>query len=104
MELPKIINFIYPSLVNGTDYSIQDDGNGQFISSWNSELQIPTDEELEVVWDQIKDLPVTPLKTLEELTMENEQLKLEVATAKEDNISNMMAITEIYELMLGGGL
>lgn len=32
-----------------------------------------------------------------------EQLETELTVSKEDNISNMLAITELYEMILGGG-
>lgn len=38
---------------------------------------------------------ITPEKRIE-------QLESELAVAKEDNVSNMLAITELYEMILGG--
>lgn len=31
------------------------------------------------------------------------ELEIELKVSKEDNVSNMLAITELYELILGGG-
>lgn len=44
MSLFTVLKYLYPDLVVGTDYVIQNDGDGDYISAWNSQLEKPTDE------------------------------------------------------------
>jgi hypothetical protein len=44
---------------------------------------------------EYEDRPFTPEEKIQ-------QLESELAISKEDNVSNMLAITELYELILGG--
>lgn len=44
MSLFIVLKYLYPDLVVGTDYVIQNDGDGDYISAWNSQRKKPTDE------------------------------------------------------------
>ncbi|KZE67000.1 hypothetical protein AWM68_19865 [Fictibacillus phosphorivorans] len=106
MDIAKTILHLYPDAVPLKDFTIMEllDGNGPFISEWNIAVPEPTNEELQAAWEEIKDIPpVIPKTEIEILTEKNEQLEKELAITKEDNIANMLAITEIYEMVLGGG-
>jgi XkdW protein len=106
MDIARALLHLHPNAVPLKDFIIMDlsDGKGPFISEWNLEDPEPTAEELLTVWEEIKDIPtVIPKTEIEILTEKNEQLEKELAITKEDSIANMLAITEIYEMMLGGG-
>jgi hypothetical protein len=53
------------------------------------------DLKTEKLYYDYTDRPLTPEEEIQ-------QLKSELAVSKEDNISNMLAITELYEMLLGG--
>jgi hypothetical protein len=69
---------------------------GLYKPKWNGE-----EWEEGLTQEEIEELKSTPTHPTSEEKIQ--QLEAELAIAKEDNISNMLAITEIYELMLGGG-
>lgn len=47
MELSKTLNYLYPALVAGVDYTLQNDGKGDYIKSWlSTSVSQPTDAEI----------------------------------------------------------
>lgn len=44
MSLFIVLKYLYPDLVVGTDYVIHNDGDGDYISAWNSQREKPTDK------------------------------------------------------------
>lgn len=73
MDFVRSIEHIYPDIVVGDHYKLQDDGFGVYIAEWNYHKQQPTQEELEQAWEQIKNVPPPePPPTLEERIAELE--------------------------------
>lgn len=46
------IKYLYPNTELGEDYLVRDDGKGQFIDKWALDDPIPSDEVLEVAWNE----------------------------------------------------
>lgn len=66
MNIFSCILHIYPDLKPGKDFSVQDDGEGQYIATWDNDFQIPTTEEMQSAWVEVssKPLPLTPIEEL----------------------------------------
>ena len=50
MNIATAIQFLFPTAINGIDYEVRNDGDGQFIALWNIESPEPTNDELSVAW------------------------------------------------------
>jgi XkdW protein len=100
------IKHIYPDIVPNVDFYVKfSEEDGFTIEGWTYPKPIPSVEELNIAWENYQANPPPISKTeIQILTEKNEQLEKELAVTKEDNIANMLAITEIYEMMLGGGV
>lgn len=69
MDLYKVVKHIYPDL-DEKDFVLKDDGDGPYILEWFAEITQPTHEELQTVWEQIKDIPIEKPKTQLEILQE----------------------------------
>lgn len=75
MNIPKAVMHLFPNAINGVDYLVQDDsdGNGPYIAEWNlTDLQ-PTESALAAAWEIIKDSPI-PKSDKELLTEARQEL------------------------------
>jgi hypothetical protein len=88
------------------DYTVVNDENGQQIIEWHLDDPIPSASEIEAAYaaaieeDEQKSQEPTSEEKLEQLSIENNDLKSRLEQAESDNITALAAITELYEMML----
>lgn len=85
MELGVLLAYQYPHLKVGKEYLVKDDGSGAFIAKWEASEPQPTDEELQIAWDEyIANPPEPELAPVEDLQKQHTDL--------------------VFQLMMGGVL
>lgn len=68
------ILYLYPDAISGIDFVVRDNGDGQYIHSWNLPYPQPTEEELLAAWNAVQAEPPEPTPpTLEERVAELER-------------------------------
>ncbi|MGS0929555.1 XkdW family protein [Bacillus safensis] len=111
MNKALAIKYLYPNAELGVDYSVRDDGEGQFIDKWLLDDPIPSDEKLDVAWQEYLKLdneqPMTEVE--KQLLLIGEQLaKEKIARQQSDRINatlgQQLAEMRIEILKLKGGL
>lgn len=98
----------YNLLTEGEDYDLVE--RGQYIAAWNIDAPQPTEEELQAAWEAFLEAEANkkPEPSAEEkiaaLEAENVNLMLAMTKMYEENqknsIDTMLAITELYELIV----
>ncbi|KJF47106.1 XkdW family protein [Bacillus altitudinis] len=111
MNKALAIKYLYPNAELGKDYSVRDDGEGQFIDKWSLEDPVPSDEVLEVAWNEyLAKNDEKPLSNVEkQLLLLGEQLALEkIARQQSDRVNatlgQQLAEMRIEILKLKGGV
>lgn len=110
MNKALAIKYLYPDAELGKDFSVRDDGEGQFIDTWALEEPIPSDEELESAWQEYLKLdneqPMTQVE--KQLLLIGEQLaKEKIARQQSDRVNatlgKQLAEIQLEILKLKGG-
>ncbi|MCM3367856.1 XkdW family protein [Bacillus safensis] len=110
MNKALAIKYLYPNAELGKDFSVRDDGEGQFIDTWTLENPIPSDEELESAWQEYLKLdneqPMTQVE--KQLLLIGEQLAQEkIARQQSDRVNatlgKHLAEIQLEILKLKGG-
>ncbi len=57
MILYDAIMYKYPKAVPKKDFVLRNDGSGSYIEEWNLRTPIPTEEELQLWWEESKSTP-----------------------------------------------
>jgi hypothetical protein len=92
------IKHIYPDIIPNKDFFIQYDGSVFFISVWNYKEREPTEEELTEAWNDLQIHPEIKPKT------EIDILKEDLVVAREENAQNNLAIIDLWEMLINGGI
>jgi hypothetical protein len=99
MNIAFAIMHLFPDAEPMKDFVVMDEGNGQFISEWNIDAPIPTEEELQKAWEEyLANRPEpqpTPEERIAHLEQENEQLKEQIELMQQ-------ALDDL--ILSGGGL
>lgn len=78
MNIALVIKYLYPD-ISEDNFVVMDNGEGQFIAEWKIETSQPTEEELTIGWEQIKDTiptePPVPKNEMEELKVRTKSLE-----------------------------
>lgn len=70
MNIAQTIMYLYPNAIPMQDFSVYDDGNGQYIKEWNLIQTQPTEAELEINWlNVVKQQKIDELNKLCEQTI-----------------------------------
>lgn len=110
MNKALAIKYLYPNAELGEDYSVRDDGEGQFIDKWLLKEPIPSDEELNAAWQECLKLdneqPMTQVE--KQLLLIGEQLaKEKIARQQTERVNatlgQQLAEMRIEILKLKGG-
>lgn len=111
MNKALAIKYLYPNAELGEDYSVRDDGEGQFIDKWLLAEPIPSDEELDAAWQEYLKLdneqPMTQVE--KQLLLIGEQLaKEKIARQQSERVNatlgQQLAEMRIEILKLKGGV
>lgn len=111
MNKALAIKYLYPNAELGEDYSVRDDGEGQFIDKWLLEEPMPSDEELDAAWKEYLKLdneqPMTQVE--KQLLLIGEQLaKEKIARQQSERVNatlgQQLAEMRIEILKLKGGV
>lgn len=94
MNISKAIQHIYPHLNPDCDYEVRDEGEGPFLAEWKSSEPSPTNESLQIAWEQVKDA-APPLSETEKLKKDNELLKQQLEQTNAD-------LAAFMDFVLGG--
>ncbi|MDM5163816.1 XkdW family protein [Bacillus zhangzhouensis] len=110
MNKALAIKYLYPYAELGRDYSVRDDGEGQFIDKWSLDDPMPSDEVLEAAWNEyLSESNEKPLSNVErQLLVLGEQLALEkIARQQSDRmkttLGQKLAEMQLEILKLKGG-
>lgn len=104
MDLVRAINYLYPDASPLSDFTVRDDsdGNGPYIdpAAWKLDAPIPTQAELEAAWEAYQEAealkPPAPPSDAERIA----QLEASREALQQENVTLMLALTEIYEQLL----
>ncbi|MCY7543883.1 XkdW family protein [Bacillus safensis] len=102
MNKALAIKYLYPNAEVGQDYSVRDDGEGQFIDKWLLDDPIPSDEVLEVAWNEyLAKNDEKPLSNVEkQLLVLGEQLALEKIARQQSDRMNVTLGQELAEMRI----
>lgn len=102
MNKALAIKFLYPNAELGKDYSVRDDGEGQFIDTWFLEEPEPSAEELEAAWQEYLKLdneqPMTQVE--KQLLLIGEQLAKEKIARQQAERVNAMLGQQLAEMRI----
>lgn len=102
MNKALAIKYLYPNAELGEDFSVRDDGQGQFIDTWALEEPIPSDEELESAWQEYLKLdneqPMTQVE--KQLLLIGEQLAKEKIARQQSEKMNEMLGQQLAEMRI----
>ncbi|KLV24743.1 XkdW family protein [Bacillus altitudinis] len=102
MNKALAIKYLYPNAELGKDFSVRDDGEGQFIDTWALEESIPSDEELESAWQEYLKLdneqPMTQVE--KQLLLIGEQLAKEKIARQQAERVNAMLGQQLAEIRI----
>ncbi|QNP15551.1 hypothetical protein H9S87_13575 [Bacillus pumilus] len=113
MNKALAIKYLYPNAELGEDYSVRDDGEGQFIDKWTLEDQMPSDEQLETAWNEYLKKKHEKPKVLsgveKQLLLLGEQLAIEKISRQQsdrlnETLGQQLAEVRIEILKLKGGV
>ncbi|MCL7871072.1 XkdW family protein [Bacillus altitudinis] len=102
MNKALAIKYLYPNAELGEDYSVRDDGEGQFIDKWLLEEPMPSDEELDAAWQEYLKLdneqPMTQVE--KQLLLIGEQLAKEKIARQQSERVNAMLGQQLAEMRI----
>ncbi|MDC7794989.1 XkdW family protein [Bacillus altitudinis] len=102
MNKALAIQFLYPNAELGKDYSVRDDGEGQFIDTWLLEEPEPSAEELDAAWQEYLKLdneqPMTQVE--KQLLLIGEQLAKEKIARQQAERVNAMLGQQLAEIRI----
>ena len=102
MNKALAIKYLYPNAELGEDFSVRDDGEGQFIDTWALEEPIPSDEELESAWQEYLKLdneqPMTQVE--KQLLLIGEQVAREKIARQQSEKMNEMLGQQLAEMRI----
>jgi hypothetical protein len=79
MHVPSAIKQLFPNAESLKDFTVQDDGKGQYIAQWNLKEPQPTKDELLEAWEQYQlNPPPTPLSELDQVKKQLADLGFEL--------------------------
>lgn len=96
------IMHLFPNAILGKDFSVRDDGEGQFIDTWALEEPLPSDEELVAAWQEYLKLDnERPMSQVEkQLHIIGEQLAQEKIARQQSDRMNSMLGQQIAEMKI----
>ncbi|MGQ8948240.1 XkdW family protein [Bacillus altitudinis] len=102
MNKALAIKYLYPNAELGKDYSVRDDGDGQFIDTWLLEEPEPSAEELDAAWQEYLKLDnEQPLTQVEkQLLLIGEQLAKEKIARQQAERVNAMLGQQLAEMRI----
>ncbi|MGJ5638641.1 XkdW family protein [Bacillus altitudinis] len=102
MNKALAIKYLYPNAELGVDYSVRDDGEGQFIDKWSLDDPMPSDEVLEAAWNEyLSESNEKPLSNVEkQLLVLGEQLALEKIARQQSDRMNTTLGQKLAEMQL----
>ncbi|WP_440645030.1 XkdW family protein [Bacillus subtilis] len=106
MILYDAIMYKYPKAVPKKDFVLRNDGSGSYIEEWNLRTPIPTEEELQLWWEESKsNPPYEPPDQVALLAQELSQEKLARKQLEELNqtLGNALSEIKLQLLSLEGG-
>lgn len=111
MNKALAIKQLYPNAELGKDYSVRDDGEGQFIDKWSLDDPMPSDEALAAAWQEYLKLNnEKPMSQVDkQLLLIGEQLAQEKIARQQSDRMNAMLGQQIAEMKIeilqlkGGG-
>jgi hypothetical protein len=53
LHIAKALQSLFPGSVPGTDYMLQDDGDGPYIKEWNLPDEIPTADQINIAANEL---------------------------------------------------
>ncbi|MEK4568781.1 XkdW family protein [Bacillus sp. FSL K6-3458] len=102
MNKALAIKYLYPNAELGKDYSVRDDGEGQFIDTWLLEEPEPSAEELDAAWQKYLKLdneqPMTQVE--KQLLLIGEQLAKEKIARQQAERVNAMLGQQLAEMRI----
>lgn len=102
MNKALAIKYLYPNAELGKDYSVRDDGEGQFIDTWLLEEPEPSAEELDAAWQEYLKLdneqPMTQVE--KQLLLIGEQLAKEKIARQQAERVNAMLGQQLAEMRI----
>ncbi|KLV22762.1 XkdW family protein [Bacillus altitudinis] len=102
MNKALAIKYLYPNAELGKDYSVRDDGDGQFIDTWLLEEPEPSAEELDAAWQEYLKLdneqPMTQVE--KQLLLIGEQLAKEKIARQQAERVNAMLGQQLAEMRI----
>lgn len=76
MDVVKAVKHLFPNANENEDFVILNNGEGDFIAEWHIDSQQPTQEQLNIAWDQYQsNPPQVPLSELERLKKQQELMQ-----------------------------
>ncbi|MCY7500095.1 XkdW family protein [Bacillus pumilus] len=102
MNKALAIMYLFPNAILGKDFSVRDDGDGQFIDSWLMKDPEPSDEELYAAWQEYLKLDNgKPMSQVEkQLLLIGEQLAHEKIARQQSDRMNAMLGQQIAEMKI----
>jgi hypothetical protein len=106
VNIGRALVWLFPDADPLSDYTVVNDENGQQIIEWHLDDPIPSASEIEAAYaaaieeDANRAEQPTNEEKLEQLTVENDDLKTRLEQAESDNLTALAAITELYEMIL----
>ncbi|PRS47477.1 XkdW family protein [Bacillus sp. MZGC1] len=102
MNKALAIMYLFPNAILGKDFSVRDDGEGQFIDTWTLEEPIPSDEEFVAAWQEYLKLDSErPMSQVEkQLHIIGEQLAQEKIARQQSDRMNSMLGQQIAEMKI----
>lgn len=102
MNKALAIKYLYPNAELGKDYSVRDDGEGQFIDTWLLEEPEPSAEELDAAWQEYLKLdneqPMTQVE--KQMSLIGEQLAKEKIARQQSERVNATLGKQLAEIQL----
>lgn len=102
MNKALAIKYLYPNAELGKDYSVRDDGEGQFIDTWLLEEPEPSVEELDAAWQEYLKLdneqPMTQVE--KQLLLIGEQLAKEKIARQQSERVNATIGQQLAEMRI----
>lgn len=102
MNKALAIKYLYPNAELGEDYSVRDDGEGQFIDKWLLKEPEPSAEELKAAWEEYLKLDIEqPMTQVEkQLLLIGEQLAKEKIARQQSDRMNATLGQELAEMRI----
>ncbi|MFP3418083.1 XkdW family protein [Bacillus sp. SIMBA_154] len=102
MNKALAIMYLFPNSILGKDFSVRDDGDGQFIDTWLMKDPEPSDEELDAAWQEYLKLDnEKPMSQVEkQLLLIGEQLAQEKIARQQSDRMNAMLGQQIAEMKI----